>query len=278
MDSSQPKRYITALTIAGSDNRGGAGIQADLKTFSALGCYGMSVITAVTAQNTVGVREIHPIPAPMVVQQLECVLEEIETDAIKTGMLVSQEIIDAVADTLFRYPGKPLVIDPVMVSSSGYRLLEKKAEQALVKRLFPLASLITPNRVEAEVLLNRSLKEPQAMEQACHDLLHLGAKAVLFKGGHFSGDTSEDCLGYYESGGDLVLGWYSTPRIHTKNTHGTGCSLASAIAAYLAKGKGLAEAVLEAKRFLTSALEAGASYQLGKGPGPLHHFYQFWGN
>lgn len=267
------KTYRRALTIAGSDSGGGAGIQADLKTFSALGCYGMSVITALTAQNTVAVTAIHPAPSEFIAQQIDAVMEDIGVDAVKIGMLHSSEVIRTVAERLRRYQAPNIVVDPVMVAKSGDRLLQEEAVAALKDELIPLATVITPNLPEASVLLGRPIRDEVEMEQACRELGRLGPQAVLLKGGHLTGQRSPDLL--YLRGDDkpTVL---DAERIETRNTHGTGCTLSSAIAALLARGYTILEAVQAAKTYLTQALRAGAAYTLGSGRGPVHHFSDYW--
>jgi hydroxymethylpyrimidine/phosphomethylpyrimidine kinase len=264
--------YYRALTIAGSDSGGGAGIQADLKTFSALGCYGMSVITALTAQNTVAVTAIHEIPPKMVSDQINAVLSDIGTDAVKIGMLQTPEVIHAIVLTLKKYDVKNIVVDPVMVAKSGDKLLLNNAVESLKHELLPLAKIITPNIPEAEVLLGSTIINRSQMAEAASALLELGPDAVLLKGGHFTGDTSPDCLAIKSQ--DIC--WFEAERIETENTHGTGCTLSSAIAAYLARGFNLEEAVFGGKKYINAAIEAGAKYKTGHGHGPVHHFYKLW--
>jgi hydroxymethylpyrimidine/phosphomethylpyrimidine kinase len=258
------------LTIAGSDCSGGAGIQADLKTIAALGGYGMSAITALTAQNTEGVAGIHDVPPDFVVQQIEAVLTDIGTDAAKTGMLSSPAIIEAVAETLRRFPVPLLVVDPVMVSKSGARLLREEARDALIHHLLPLAHVVTPNIPEAEVLAGLSIESEETLREAAsriHGLLCLGSARpcyVLMKGGHLEGPEAIDWLFDGQR-------WraYSAPRVQTENTHGTGCTYAAAIATHLAAGKPIEEAVDDAKTYLTGTIQQSLS--LGQGHGPLHH-------
>lgn len=267
------KNYHRALTVAGSDSGGGAGVQADLKTFAALGCFGMSVISALTAQNTQGVSAIHPVPAAFVTRQLEAVFEDIGVDAVKIGMLHSPEIIERVARCLKDYRAPNIVLDPVMVAKSGDRLLQEEAVQALIALLVPLASLITPNLPEASVLLGRPVEGPEAMEKAARDLAQLGPAAVLLKGGHLESERSPDIL-FQRSENSIIR--FDASRVKTVNTHGTGCTLSSAIAASLARGYTLVEAVGRAKDYITGALQAGARYRLGSGHGPVHHFWELW--
>ncbi|HLT02475.1 MAG TPA: bifunctional hydroxymethylpyrimidine kinase/phosphomethylpyrimidine kinase [Geminicoccaceae bacterium] len=261
------------LTIAGSDSGGGAGIQADLKTFSALGTYGASVITALTAQNTRAVTGIHDVPGAFVTAQLDAVFDDIEFAATKIGMLSRPEIIDAVADGLRRHGAANVVLDPVMVAKSGDRLLQAEAIEALKERLLPLATLITPNLPEAAVLLG--LEEPPhdeaGMIEAAGRLRGLGPKAVLLKGGHLERAEAVDVLDQGEAPLTLVA-----PRIATENTHGTGCTLAAAIAALLARGLPLAEAVRAAKAYVTDAIRAADRLSVGHGHGPVHHFHALW--
>ena len=268
--------YARALTIAGSDSGGGAGIQADLKTFSALGCYGMSVITAITAQNTREVTAVHAVPVDVVVAQMDAVLSDIGVDAVKIGMLLSAEIAAAVGETLTRRQAGPIVLDPVMVAKGGDRLLAEAAVESLRRHVFPIADLVTPNLPEAEALLSRAIEGRDAMEKAAIDLLGLGPKAVLLKGGHLESDHSADVLVYEDEGAHLMRRWFDYPRIDTGNTHGTGCTLSSAVAAYLARGMRLEPAVERARLYIQKAIEAGAGYTLGKGHGPVHHFHALW--
>lgn len=267
------KRYHRALTIAGSDCSGGAGIQADLKTFSALGCYGMSVITALTAQNTMGVSAIHPLPAGFVREQIEVLLNDIGADAIKIGMLYSEELIRTVAGQLKNHPGPHIVLDPVMVSQSGHKLIEEGALEALKGDLIPLSTVLTPNIPEASMLLGRELQDLSDREEAARDLARYGAKSVLLKGGHLSGNESSDLLFIASENRVVIL---PGERIPTRNNHGTGCTLSSAVASFLARGLPLEEAVRQSKEYITGAIRAGAEYEIGKGHGPVHHYFRFW--
>jgi hydroxymethylpyrimidine/phosphomethylpyrimidine kinase len=259
--------YPRVLSIAGSDSGGGAGIQADLKTFSALGCFGMTAITALTAQNTCGVRAIHAVPPEMLRDQIDAVLEDIGTDAVKIGMLHSAEIVRTVAQAIERHQLCNVVFDPVMVATSGAKLITDEAINVLVSELFPRAALITPNLDEAALLVGQPLTSPHDMAQAAQTLLAKGAHAVLIKGGHLAGALVLDLL--------LIEGaeplWMEAPRIASANTHGTGCTLSSAIAAHLALGLSLPEAVQQARQFVRQALQAGASVKTGQGSGPLNH-------
>ena len=260
-------RYFRLLTIAGSDSGGGAGIQADLKTFAALGCYGMSAITALTAQNTTGVRAIHGVPPDMLASQIDAVVEDIGVDAVKIGMLHSPEIVQVVADAIDRHALPHVVLDPVMVATSGAVLIDTPAIAALVQQLFGRAVVITPNLDEASLLVGRTLTNEQDMQFAAHELLAKGARAVLVKGGHLAGDVVIDLL--QVAGAEPY--WMRAPRIATANTHGTGCTLSSAIAAYLALNYSLMDAVAAARAFVRGALAAGAYVKTGQGSGPLNH-------
>lgn len=256
------------LTIAGSDSSGGAGIQADLKTFAAHGVFGMSVITAVTAQNTQGVVAVQEITPAMIAAQIDAIFDDIEVDAVKIGMVSNAETIAIIAERLQHYGAKNIVLDPVMVSKSGYHLLRSEAEQALKNLLLPIAELVTPNIPETEVLVNCKIESLVEMEQAAKKILAMGSKQVLVKGGHLVNEAT-DIL--YDGQNFLHL---TVPRIMTKNTHGTGCTLSSAIAANLALGFSLTVAVQKAKEYVTIAIEH--SLNIGKGHGPTHHFYELY--
>ena len=260
-------QYLRLLSIAGSDSGGGAGVQADLKTFAALGCFGTSAITALTAQNTTGVRAIHPVPLDMLAAQIDAVVEDIGVDAVKIGMLHSAPTIETVAAALARHDLRQVVLDPVMVATSGAALIDPSAIAALVRLLFPRALLVTPNLDEAAMLVGRTLHTEADMAAAAQQLLDMGARAVLLKGGHLAGDTVADLL--LQAGAPPL--WLRAPRIATPNTHGTGCTLSSAIAAYLALGDDLPLAVQQARDFVRAALAAGASVRTGAGSGPLNH-------
>ncbi len=251
------------MTIAGSDSGGGAGIQADLKTFQALGVYGTSALTAVTAQNTLGVRAVHEIPTDIIAAQIDAIVEDIGVDAAKTGMLSSAEIIATVAERIRHWRLDRLVVDPVMVAASGDRLLREDAVQALIGDLLPLAALLTPNLPEAEVLVGRHLTTDDEIRQAAHDILDLGPRAVIIKGGHREGDAIDV---FYDG---HAFHMFSAPRIDTQNTHGTGCTLSAAITAGLARGTDLLEAVSDAKHYLTEAIRRATP--LGSGHGPVAH-------
>jgi hydroxymethylpyrimidine/phosphomethylpyrimidine kinase len=258
-----------ALTIAGSDSSGGAGIQADLKTFSAFGVYGASVIVALTAQNTHGVQGVHAVPPAFVTQQMTSVLSDLDVGAIKTGMLATREIVETVVDGLRAVPVRPLVVDPVMVATSGDVLLDPEAVDAVQTLLLPLATVITPNIPEAAVLLGERRAETEAQIVAQAEALRAaGCRAVLIKGGHGAGGTAVDILAQ-ESG----IERFERPRIETPHTHGTGCTLSAAIAALLALGLSLREAVRGAKDYVWHGLEHGAGLGVGTGRGPVDHLY-----
>jgi hydroxymethylpyrimidine/phosphomethylpyrimidine kinase len=259
--------YPRVLSIAGSDSGGGAGIQADLKTFAALGCYGMTAITALTAQNTLGVRAIHGVPPAMLRAQMDAVLEDIGAHAVKIGMLHSPDIVLTVAEAIDRHALAKVVLDPVMVATSGAVLIDDPAIAVLVRELFGRASLVTPNLDEAALLVGRTLDSEAAMEAAARELLAMGAPAVLLKGGHLAGDVVSDLL--LANNGEVH--WMRAPRIATANTHGTGCTLSSAIAAQLALGASLLQAVQAARAYVRAALQAGARVRTGAGSGPLNH-------
>lgn len=274
MQENTGRKHPVTLTIASSDSCGGAGIQADLKTFSALGTYGATVIVALTAQNTTGVKSIHPVPASIVADQMEMIRTDIPPDAIKIGMLFNAELIHTVSRELIKFDKQiPVVIDPVMVSQNGDRLLEEDAISALKNELFPMATLITPNIYEAEVILNRKAEVDDPMEDMIKELAKSGTASVLLKGGHSKEKEAVDYLFYKKKNKVYRL---SHERINTPNTHGTGCTLSSAIAAYLSLGKTMVEAVEEAKSYTNGAIKAGSYYETGKGSGPLHHFFRIW--
>lgn len=259
-----PLTLARALTIAGSDSGGGAGIQADLKTFTALGVYGTCAITAVTAQNTLGVQAVYPLTAARVRAQLESVLADIGTDAAKTGMLVNAAIIRAVAGCLRRHGVRNLVVDPVLVAKDGRPLLQPRARRALVEELLPLAAVVTPNLPEAEVLTGLNIRSRADMVTAARRLVALGAGAAVVKGGHLAGDAAADAL--YANG---AVEWFAAERVPTRHTHGTGCTFSAAICAGLAGGMPLAAAVAQAKAFITLAIRRAPG--LGAGHGPLNH-------
>lgn len=257
--------YRSVLTIAGSDSGGGAGIQADLKTFSALGCFGTSAITAITAQNTMGVQCIHPVPPEMIRAQITSVMEDIRPLAIKIGMVYSAEQAAVIGEVLAAYPGVPLVLDPVMVASSGERL----AQALFWERLFPISSLVTPNLDEASVLCGFPVRAIKDMPKAAQVLLKTGARSVLIKGGHLPGDRIRDL--FIDTEGNEAV--FESDRIDSTNLHGTGCTLSAAIAAGLTCGLALPEAIAQAREYVLRAIEAGKHILTGHGQGPLNHFW-----
>ena len=256
------------MTIAGSDSSGGAGIQADLKTFSAHGTFGMSVITAITAQNTQGVTAVQNIDEDIIKKQIDAIFEDIRVDAVKIGMVSEVNIIKCIAERLRFYKPAIVVVDPVMISKSGYKLLADNACQALCQELLPLATLVTPNLPEAEVICGFEVSNKAQMLQAAEYIMSLGAKNVLLKGGHLQ-DTADDLL-YTREGAT----WFEAARIHTKNTHGTGCTLSSSLASNMAKGLSMVEAVQESKEYITEVIKH--SLEIGKGCGPTHHFVRLY--
>lgn len=267
------KTYTRALTIAGSDPSGGAGLQADLKTFSALGCYGMSVVVAVVDENTIGVTGVHPIPVKFVEGQIASCLDDIGVDAVKIGMLHSTELIEAVASTLQRYEISNIVLDPVMVATSGDALLQNDAVKTLADVLIPAVRVITPNIPEAEILLGAKISSQSELPGAAEALSCNGNVSVLLKAGHMDDEELTDVFYNAESGKISIL---SSPRIETVNTHGTGCTLSSAFAAYLAKGYNLDDAAFAAKQYIAEAIQSGALYKIGHGHGPVNHFHRLW--
>ncbi len=261
-----------AVTIAGSDSGGGAGIQADLKTFSALGVYGASVITALTAQNTLGVQGIHDVPPAFIARQMDSVFSDLAVAAVKIGMLSQPAVIETVAAGLARHEARNIVLDPVMIATSGDRLLAPEAVATLKTALIPRALVVTPNLPEAAALLDEPVAEEEAaMRAQAERILGLGARAVLIKGGHAAGSESADIL-VDEAGVER----FASPRLATRNTHGTGCTLSSAIAAGLATGLSLREAVAAAKAYISAAMAASEHLRVGSGHGPVHHFYRWW--
>lgn len=261
----------TALSIAGSDPSGGAGIQADLKAFSARGVYGMAALTALTAQNTTGVAGVHLVPPSFVAEQIGAIFDDIRVDAIKIGMIASAETAEAVADAISGFAG-PVVLDPVMVAKGGHPLLPEKAVGSLRARLLPRATVLTPNLPEAAALLHTEVAATRAaMERQAEALCALGPVAVLLKGGHLETAESPDLL---VTSGERI--WLDAARLPTANTHGTGCTLSSALAAELAKGRALRDAVATAKAWLTGAIAAADSLNVGHGHGPTHHFHALW--
>ena len=284
----QRKHYTRVLTIAGSDSGGGAGVQADIKTISALGCYAASAITAVTVQNTMGVSDVHPIPADIVEGQIRAVLDDIGADAVKIGMLQSREITRRIAAVLGEYPIRNIVLDPVMVSTSGHRLIEPEAVEALISCLMPLARVITPNIPEAEILLGgKRLSDQASLSEAAVELSRLTGASVLLKAGHLAPepDGAESRAKSGADSGTMVLTdyFYDAERgelidlpsqaVQTVNTHGTGCTMSSALAAHLAKGCSLQDAARGAKAYIAGAIADGAAYEIGHGHGPVNHFF-----
>jgi hydroxymethylpyrimidine/phosphomethylpyrimidine kinase len=262
--------YINVLTIAGSDSGGGAGIQADLKTFSALGCFGTSVITAVTAQNTMGVRSVHGIPAEIIKDQLQAVLEDILPVAIKIGMINQPEVVQVIEKELKSYNLHiPVILDPVMVATSGHRLIEPDTINQLIEKLFPLVTLVTPNIDEAIIISGQEIHNLEDMIAAGKKIIKKGAKAVLVKGGHLSGPIIYDVL----ISGNAAPVILKSAFIDSKNLHGTGCTLSSAIAAEMAKGNDLPIAIKNAKKYISKALQSGSKVKTGNGNGPLNHFF-----
>jgi hydroxymethylpyrimidine/phosphomethylpyrimidine kinase len=266
MNDPSTSSYVRLLTIAGSDSGGGAGIQADLKTFAALGCYGMSAITALTAQNTRGVSGIHPVPPAFLAAQIDAVVEDIGVDAVKIGMLHSADIVRTVAEAIDRHRLPNVVFDPVMVATSGAQLIDRDALQTLVAELFPRAALVTPNLDEAALLIGEPLEDESQLDAAAGRLLRLGARAVLLKGGHLRGEQVVDLFVARTE----RRRWRSQ-RIDSRNLHGTGCTLSSAIAARLALGDALMPAIEAAREFVRGAIAAGAGVSTGHGHGPLNH-------
>jgi len=269
MTPTTPSRYARVLTIAGSDSGGGAGIQADLKTFAALGCYGTTAITALTAQDTHGVAALHPVPADVVKAQIRAVVEDIGVDAVKLGMLHTREIVEVVAWAIDRYALPHVVLDPVLTATSGDALAAPSLVGAMVRELFPRVALVTPNLDEAARFLGRAVAGIDALDGTADALLALGARAVLLKGGHLAGDELVDVLAVAGDGGGHRR--HASPRIVSRNLHGTGCTLASAVAAHLALNHALPEAVARARDFVHGAIAAGAGVATGTGNGPLNH-------
>lgn len=258
---------IPTLTIAGSDSSGGAGIQADLKTFSAIGTYGMSVITAITAQNTQGVFAVEDLSVDIIKKQMEAVFDDITPKAVKIGMVSNPEIIKEIVETLKKYNPKYLVVDPVMISKSGFSLLKPEAKENLIKYLIPMAYLLTPNTPEAEEITGMKVESLEDMKTVGKKLLELGPKYVLMKGGHLEGDAVDVLIG------ENTFEVFSVERLARKNTHGTGCTISSAITAHLALGYEVEEAVKLSKHYITEAIRN--SFDIGKGVGPVNHFYLF---
>ena len=261
--------YPTVLTIAGFDGSGGAGIQADIKTFSALGCYATSVLTALPVQNTMGVRKIYPIPMEAVAEQIEAVLDDIFPDAIKIGMVHTSQLVETIVKTLSKYPKIPIVFDPVMVATSGHRLIEEETIQTIIEQLFPIAEIITPNMDEASILAKMEVKTLEDMKIAGKKILRSGCKNILLKGGHQELPTVTSLL--FEKNGKQSS--FETIKFATNNTHGSGCTLSSAIAAFIARGEDLFNSVELAQQYVFEAIKNGKDVVVGKGNGPLNHFF-----
>ncbi len=262
-------KYPSVLTIAGSDSGGGAGIQADLKTFAALGCFGTTAITAITVQNTLGVTGIHSIPADIVSRQIIAVMDDIQPSAIKIGMIHTVELCRVIRDTLRRYPQIPIVLDPVMVATSGDKLILDETVSFLKQELFPLATIVTPNLDEAGILCNTSITHPDDMIYAAKEILHTGCQSVLVKGGHLKSKGIVDV--YMHKNGKHIN--FESSYINTGNVHGTGCTLSSAIAAYLALDNSLEKSVRKARTYVRKAIKSGKNVKTGHGNGPLNHFF-----
>lgn len=264
------KKYSRVLAIAGSDSGGGAGIQADIKTISAMGCYAASAVTAITVQNTLGVQTVYPVPLDILEGQIDAVLSDIGADAIKIGMLHSAEVVNLVADLLEKYEIRNVVLDPVMVSTSGHRLIEEEAVEVINTRLMPLARVITPNVPEAEILAGCPISSGDFFDDIARQLSGSAGVSVLLKAGHLSGETLVD---YFYNAEDGTMTQLPSKRVQTRNTHGTGCTLSSAFAAALAKGEDLTAAAVSAKKYIEQAIISGAEYEIGSGYGPVDHFW-----
>ena len=264
------RTYPCVLTIAGSDCSGGAGIQADIKAISALGAYAASAITAITVQNTLGVTGIHPVPPAYVKGQLEAVMDDIRPKAVKIGMINDAEIVKVIAESILKYHPEYVVFDPVMVSTSGCKLMEDEAIEAITTRLIPLASLITPNLSEAEILAGQKISTVEDMKRQAKEMLKLGCKGVLIKGGHLDGGLMCDVL---QTATEEAPHLFTAPKVDSRNTHGTGCTLSSAIATFLALGEPMSVAVEKAKQYVYKGIESGNDVCIGGGHGPLNHFH-----
>ena len=262
-------RYICALTIAGSDCSGGAGIQADIKTMSALGVYAAAAITSITVQNTKGVKAVHRVNSLVVADQIKAVMDDIKPDAVKIGMVNDCATIHAIANTLNHYPKCPIVIDPIIVSTSGFNLMKPDALELFCDSLLPMSTLLTPNLPEAEILSNMKIYTIDDMNIAAQKIMSLGCNAVLIKGGHIDGGEKVDRL-YMDN--DMVH-TFANKSVDTRNTHGTGCTLSSAITSFIARGLNLADAIAAAKNYLSQALEAGKDIHIGEGHGPVNHLF-----
>lgn len=273
MQTIKSMRYKRVLTIAGSDSGGGAGIQADIKTISACGCYAMSAITAITVQNTLGVSAVYPIPTNTIEEQIEAVISDIGVDAVKIGMLHSAEVILGIKRVLLKYNISNIVLDPVMVSTSGHILMQNEAIETLKSELLTCARVITPNIPEAEIILGKKINKQSELPIYARELSNGGKVSVLLKAGHMDEEELIDIL--YNAETDEIIELKSN-RFQTKNTHGTGCTLSSALASYLAQGMSLNEATTSAKNYINSAITNGAEYEIGAGHGPVHHFWKYW--
>jgi hydroxymethylpyrimidine/phosphomethylpyrimidine kinase len=262
-------KYPSVLTIAGFDGSGGAGIQADIKTASALGCFSTSVLTALPVQNTQGVRKIYPIPVEAVADQIEAILEDIIPDAIKIGMVHTPQLVETIVHTLGKYKKIPLIFDPVMVATSGHRLIEEETIIAITEKLFPIADIITPNMDEAAILANMPVQTLEDMYTAGKNIKKLGCRSILLKGGHQ--ETSTITSLFYDEEDNYHS--FETVKFNTNNTHGSGCTLSSAIASYLAQGKTLYESVSLGQQYVFQAIKSGKNVQTGLGNGPLNHFF-----
>lgn len=265
------KKYNTVLTIAGSDSGGGAGIQADIKAVSAMGCYAASAITAITVQNTLGVQAVHPVPLDILDGQIDAVLSDIGADAIKIGMLHSAEVVELVAAKIKKYGIRNVILDPVMVSTSGHRLIEDSAVEVIKKLLLPLARVLTPNVPEAEILIGRKITGENDFKSVAQELADNYGVSVFLKAGHLTDDTLTD---YFYNVEDNTLTLLPSIRVKTPNTHGTGCTLSSALAASIAKGEELTMAAKSAKKYIEQAIISGAEYEIGHGHGPVNHFFR----
>lgn len=262
-------KYPSVLTIAGFDGSGGAGIQADIKTTSALGCYSTSVLTALPVQNTQGVQKIYPIPLEAVADQMKAILDDIVPDAIKIGMVHTPQLVETIVSTLARYPKIPVIFDPVMVATSGHRLIEEETITALIEMLFPIADVITPNMDEAAILADMKVETLEDLYTAGIRIKKLGCRTILLKGGHQ--ETSTITSLFYDEQENFHS--FETLKLNTNNTHGSGCTLSSAIASYIAQGKTLYEAVSLGQQYIYKAIESGTDVQTGHGNGPLNHFF-----
>ncbi|MBR5249388.1 MAG: bifunctional hydroxymethylpyrimidine kinase/phosphomethylpyrimidine kinase [Bacteroidales bacterium] len=264
------KKYNVVLTIAGSDSGGGAGIQADIKAISAMGCYAASAITAVTVQNTLGVQAVHPIPLDILGGQIDAVLSDIGANALKIGMLHSAEVVNLVADKIEKYEISNVVLDPVMVATSGHRLIEESAIEVIKQRLLPMARVLTPNVPEAEILIGQTINDERDFPAVAKSLVEKYGISVLLKAGHLTG---EELVDYFYNAEDDTVTLLPSKRVQTPNTHGTGCTLSSAFAAALARGEDLTAAAKSAKHYIEQAILSGANYSIGHGHGPVNHFF-----